>query len=88
MVTLTLSVPTETKDWIDAQVEAGGYADASDFVNVLLREARDQDDGEEDIEALRRIVEESRASGISNRTLDEIFAEAVEITKARGTYRE
>lgn len=87
MATLTVSVPESTKEWIDEQVEAGGYSDANAFVNDVLRDARQQQDGD-DTDALRRIVAESRAAGMSNRTLNEIFAEALAVTKARGTWRE
>jgi Arc/MetJ-type ribon-helix-helix transcriptional regulator len=40
------------------------------------------------IEELRRIVDEALASGISSRTTDDIFAEAIELAKAHRTYRE
>ena len=83
MANLNVPLPLNMKDYVDAQVEAGDYVDGADYVRALIRRDHDQR-----IQALRDIVEESRASGVSNRTLDEIFAEAVANTKARGTYRE
>ncbi len=75
------------KEWIDEQVEAGEFDSSGDYLRDLVardRERRDQDL----IHELRRIVDEALASGISTRTTGEIFDEAVEITKARGTFRE
>jgi antitoxin ParD1/3/4 len=40
------------------------------------------------IEDLRRIVDESRLSGVSNKTFDDIIAEGDRIAKARGFFRE
>jgi len=83
MVNLSVALPEKLKEYVDAQVEAGDFVDGGEYVRELIR--RDQ---ERRIQELRQMVEESRASGISDRTVDEIFAEAVAITKARGTYRE
>lgn len=83
MVNLSISLPERMKEYIDEQVELGDFADSSDFLRELVR--RDQ---EKQIEALRAIVDDALQSGVSDRTTDEIFAEAVAIAKARGTYRE
>jgi antitoxin ParD1/3/4 len=32
MATLNISIPHSMKEWIDAQVESGGYANASDYI--------------------------------------------------------
>ena len=82
MATLTVSLPDDVKGWIDGQVGEDGYASADEYLSELVR--RDQ----ERLDELRRIVDEGLASGVSRRTTDEIFAEAVEIAKSRGTYRE
>jgi len=83
MATVSVSLSDRTKEYIDAQVEGGDLADPGDYLRDLIR--RDQ---EQRLDELRRVVAEARASGVSSRTTDEIFAEAVEIAKARGTYRE
>jgi len=87
MATMTVSLPDSMKEWIDEQVEAGEIESSGDYLRDLVVRDRERRD-EERIEALRRIVEEALASGVSTRTTNEIFAEAVEIAKARGTYRE
>jgi antitoxin ParD1/3/4 len=82
MATLTVSLPDSMKGWIEDQVGEGGYASAGDYLSDLIRQDQER------LEELRRIVDEGLASGVSTRTTAEIFAEAIEITKARGTYRE
>jgi len=39
------------------------------------------------LEDLRKIVDESRQSGVSNKTFEEIIAEGDRIAKERGIYR-
>jgi antitoxin ParD1/3/4 len=87
MATMTVSLPDSIKEWIEDQVEEGEFETSSDYLRDLVERDRERRD-QLRIEELRRIVEEGLASGLSTRTTDEIFAEAVEIAKARGTYRE
>jgi len=82
MATLTVSLPDEMTEFVEARV-GDDFADTSEYLADLVRQDR-----EKRIAELRRIVEEARASGVSTRTTEEIFAEAVAIAKARGTYRE
>lgn len=83
MATITVSVPDRMKDYIDAQVEAGDYVDGEDYLRDLVRRDEERRLGE-----LRAIVEEGLASGVSHRTTAEIFAEAIETVRARGTLRD
>jgi antitoxin ParD1/3/4 len=87
MATMTVSLPDPMKEWIEMQVEDGEYASSSDYVRDLIRRDRERRN-EARLEELRRIVDEGLNGGVSTRTTDEIFAEAVAIAKARGTLRE
>ena len=87
MATMTVSLPDSIKEWIENQVEEGEFETSSDYLRGLVERDRERRD-QQRIDELRRIVDEGLASGLSTRTTDEIFAEAVEIAKARGTYRE
>lgn len=81
MGVMTVTVPGPVKEWIEDQVgEDGGFATAGDYLSELVR--RDQ---ERRLDELRRIVDEGLASGVSKRTVREIFSEAVEKARARGT---
>ncbi len=85
MATMTISLPDPMKDWIEAQIKQGSYASASDYVRDLVRRDRERQARPElTIEDLRRIVEESRASGIGTRSVAEIQAEARKAAEERG----
>ncbi len=88
MATMTVSLPDPLKDWIEAQIRHGDYASVSDYVRDLVRRDRDRREQELTMDELRKKLADSRDSGISNRTVDEIFAEAREIAKARGILHE
>jgi len=89
MATMTISLPDPMKDWIETRIKQGEYASASDYVRDLVRRDRGQMERPElTIEDLRRIVDESRLSGVSNKTFDDIIAEGDRIAKARGFVRE
>ncbi len=66
----TITLTDKQDDWIKAQIANGDYTNDSEYFRDLIR--RDQDK----FRALRAAIEEGIASGISNRTLDEIWAEA------------
>ena len=48
---------------------------------------RERDEKEAKLDELRKMIDESFASGLSDRSVGDIFAEAVAATKARGTWR-
>ena len=87
MATMTVSLPDPMKEWIEMQVEDGEYASSSDYIRDLVRRDRERRN-EARLEELRRIVDEGLNGGVSTRTTEEIFAEAVAIAKTRGTFRE
>ena len=66
MATLNISMPDTMREWIDAQVEGGEYANASDYIRDLIR----HDQRERD--ALRLALIEGEKSGTSSRTVGEI----------------
>jgi antitoxin ParD1/3/4 len=88
MATMTVSLPDPMKDWIEAQIRHGDYASVSDYVRDLVRRDRDRREQELTLDELRKKLAASRDSGISNRTVDEIFAEARETAKGRGLLHE
>ena len=81
MATMTVSLPDPMKDWVEAQIQTGAYASSSDYVRDLIRRDREQ---KARVDALRKLIDEADASGISPRGLDEIFVDARAIAKSRG----
>lgn len=73
MATMNISLPDQMKDWVEAQTADGRYANASDYVRDLVR--RDQERAKA-IAWLQAEVDKGRASGISDKSVDEVFAEA------------
>lgn len=66
MATLNISMPDPMREWIDAQIEAGEYANASDYIRDLIR----HDQRERD--AIRLALIEGEKSGKSSRTVSDI----------------
>ncbi len=81
MATMNVSLPDPMKDWVEAQTENGQYANASDYVRDLIR--RDQSTQEKK-EILIRALIEGEESGVSNKTVDDIWKDV----KARYTNAE
>lgn len=72
MAQMNVSVPDGLKAWAEARVAEGRYSSTSDYVRDLMR--RDQERAEK-IANFQRLVDEGRASGISDRTMQDILAE-------------
>jgi antitoxin ParD1/3/4 len=73
MATMNVSLPDAMKRWVEEQAEGGRYSNTSDVVRDLIR--REQIKAEK-IANMQRLVDEARASGISDRTMEEIMADA------------
>ena len=74
MATMNISLPDPMKDWVEAQAETGRYSNSSDYVRDLIR--RDQVRAEK-IAAMNIMIQEGLDSGISERSFDEIVADAL-----------
>lgn len=68
MATMNVSLPDAMRDWVEAQVNTGEYANASDYVRALIR----QDLRER--EALKLALQAGENSGVSNRKISDIIA--------------
>ena len=66
---MNISLPDKMKEWVEAQVKTGRYANASDYVRDLIR---DHERHEVALAELRAEIEEGLASGISDRTPEDI----------------
>ncbi|WP_449411280.1 type II toxin-antitoxin system ParD family antitoxin [Methylobacterium komagatae] len=86
MATMTISLPDPMKEWIEAQIKQGEYASTSDYVRDLVRRDRERLSRTElRIEDLRRIVDDSRASGVSTRSVADILAAAKALARSGGS---
>jgi len=83
MATMTVSLPDPMKEWIEAQISKGDYASVSDYVRDLVRRDRDRRDHVLTRDELRAKLAASLDSGLSVRSVDDIFAEALQLAKGR-----
>ena len=67
---------TEQQDmWIKQQIEKGDYTNDSEYLRDLVR--RDQAD-QQKLDELKAAIQEGLDSGLSNKTVEEIWREAEE----------
>lgn len=86
MVSVTLSMPDAMKEWIEGRIVEGEYASTSDYVRDLVRRDRERRARPDlTLDDLREMVEEARASGISDRSMDEIKVDARQRAAVRRT---
>jgi len=73
MATMNVSLPNQMKEWVEEQVKTGRYGNSSDYVRDLVR--KDQERAEA-VEEFDRLIQEGLDSGISELTVEEVFAQA------------
>lgn len=73
MATMNISVPDLMKDWVQAQVKTGAYANTSDYVRDLIRQ--DQENRTK-VKALQEAITEGLKSDISDKSFDQIIEQA------------
>ena len=74
MATMNVSLPDVMKDWVESRAGTGRYSNASDYVRDLIRKDQER---EEKIIALRQLIEDGEASGVSVLSPDDIWANAL-----------
>ena len=72
MATMNVSIPDQMRKWVENQIKSGIYSNASDYVRDLIR--RDQE-AKDKLETLIRALESGESSGVSKRTLNDIWKE-------------
>ena len=70
---MNISLPDQMKAWVEAQTADGRYSNTSDYIRDLIR--REQIKAEK-VAHMQKLIDEAYASGVSDLTVDEIFAEA------------
>ena len=72
MATMNVSLPEQMKAWVESQIRSGKYANASDYVRDLIRHDQEY---QSELQQLRAAIDEGRQSGLSHRTLDDIWSD-------------
>lgn len=73
MPTMQISLTDPLNDWIQERARIGRFGDAEDYVRDLIR--RDQERAGH-IAELQRLVADGLASGVSERTMDQVIEDA------------
>jgi antitoxin ParD1/3/4 len=76
----TITLTDKQDEWVKTQISNGDYTNDSEYFRDLVR--RDQEQGAK-FKALKNAIQEGLDSGISDRTLGDIWAEAEERYKQR-----
>ena len=73
MVKKSISVTDQQANWIKAQIETGNYGNESEVFRDLIRDRISRD---AEITALRAALIDGERSGVSHKTVEEIWKEA------------
>lgn len=76
----TITLTDKQDQWVKAQIASGDYTNDSEYFRDLVR--RDQEQSAK-FKALKKAIQEGLDSGISERTLGEIWAQAEERSMQR-----
>ena len=71
MATMNVSLPDAMKDWVEAQVATGQYANSSDYVRDLIREEQKRAEARSEFD---QMIEQALASGTVEITREELLA--------------
>ena len=80
LVTKSITITDRQEQWIRAQVASGDYGSDSECFRTLIRQDQERN---ATFRALKEAVQEGVESGVSDRTVKEIWAEAEQRYEAR-----
>jgi len=76
----TITLTDQQDQWIKAQIEGGDFTNDSEYIRDLVR--RDQEQNAK-FRALKAAIQEGLDSGVSNKTVGDIWEEAETRYKAK-----
>ena len=80
LVKKSITITDRQEQWIRAQVADGDYGSDSEYFRTLIRQDQERN---ATFRALKEAVQEGVESGVSDRTVREIWAEAEQRYEAR-----
>jgi antitoxin ParD1/3/4 len=75
-------MPDQLNAYVEGQIAQGRYGNVSEYFRDLIR--RDQERRSEAMAQLRTMIEKAEASGVSERTVEEIVEEAKREAASKG----
>ena len=73
MIRKTISLPDGMAEFIESRMKSGQFGNDSEYFRDLVRRDQERQEG---IEAVQKLIDEADASGESELTLDEVFERA------------
>lgn len=73
MIRKTISMPDEMNHWICDRIKSGLYNNDSEYFRDLIRQDQEKENAQKQLQTL---LNEAENSGISERSLDDIWSEA------------
>lgn len=70
----TITVTDQQDEWIKARIGAGSYTNDSEYIRDLIRKDQDR---HAKIAAMQKLIDEAEESGVSSRSVEDIWAEAI-----------
>lgn len=86
MSRLTISMPDQMNEWVEAQITAGRYGNISEYFRDLVR--HDQERREAAVAELQTMLKRAEASGISDRAFPDILEAARREARQKGLLRD
>jgi antitoxin ParD1/3/4 len=80
MTKVLVSLPDSLGEWAEKEAANNNFDNVGDYVESLLREERERQEASEEFD---RLIQEGLDSGISDRTMAEILADAKQQAKDR-----
>lgn len=81
MAKQSVNFTSPNNDWLNAKVASEEYPSKTDVVNDLIRREREREDK---FQTLKVAIEEGLASGISDKTVEDIRNDVLKRLKANG----
>ena len=78
MATMNISLPDSLKSWVEEQRQTGHFSNTSDYMRDLLRREQERLNK---IQRMQTLIDEGRASGVSELSMDDIKAQALAATR-------
>lgn len=81
MAKQSVNFTSPNNNWLNAKVTSQEYPNKTDVINDLIRRERER---EEKFQTLKAAIEEGLASGISNKTVEDIKNNVLELLRKNG----
>ena len=73
MTRKTITITAQMDDWVKGRIKSGKYGNDSEYFRDLIRQDQNK---EENLDGLRALLVEGELSGVSDRSITEIWDEA------------